>query len=288
MRRFMALVAVAAAASFVAAHAGVANAAACGTVTSSTVLTANCDAPLTIGASGIFVDLNGHAVVCNAAVDGIDLANTWSSVRVRNGTVRGGTSTCTNGISVGGDSNQFSSLTVRGATGSGIYVSGNSNGFSSINEAFATDAGFIAFGSSNSIWSSTFSRNSDDGVSFFVGTGGSITNSLVFGNTDKGIISGQSNSRIVGNESRGNGKGIWISDGSTGTKVAFNVVRGNGTGISISAHPTAGAPPATQVTVFDNISIGNTTLDMFDVNANCDANSWMLNFFSTSNQSCIH
>src|SRR5262249_47055489 len=162
-------VAVVAAAAFVAAHAGVASGAACGTVTSNTVLTANCDAPLTIGASGIFVNLNGHAVVCNAAVDGIDLAATWSSVRVRNGSIVGGTATCTNGISVGGDSNQFSSLTVRGATGSGIIVSGNSNTFTSINEAFATDAGFIAFGSSNSIWSSTFSRNTDDGVSFFVG-----------------------------------------------------------------------------------------------------------------------
>ena len=287
MRRFMALIAVAAAAGFVAAHAGVASAAACGTVTSNTVLASNCDAPLTIGASGIFVDLNGHAVVCNAAVDGIDLGATYSSVRVRNGTVRGGTATCTNGVNVDGNSNQFSSLTVRGATGSGFVVGGSSNQFSSVNEAFATDAGFISFGSWNAIRSSTFWNNTDDGVSFFVGTGGSISNSLVFGNTDKGIISGQSNSRIIGNESKGNGKGIWVSDGSTGTKVAFNVVHGNGSGISISEHPGT-TNPATSVTVFDNISIGNTTFDMFDLNANCDADSWMLNFFSTSNQSCIH
>jgi hypothetical protein len=56
---------------------------ACGTVTSNTTLSSDCSGPLTVGASGITVDLGGHSVLCSGVpgVTGIDVGS-WSNVLV--------------------------------------------------------------------------------------------------------------------------------------------------------------------------------------------------------------
>src|SRR5437867_8357679 len=69
----------------------------CGTITASTTLTADCAAPLVVGASGITVNLGGHSVLCNGSpfvFDGIEIPDGVSSSTVMNGSVRGGTGTC--------------------------------------------------------------------------------------------------------------------------------------------------------------------------------------------------
>src|SRR5262249_2742615 len=83
---------------------------ACGTITSSTTLSSDCAAPLTVGAGGITVDLGGNSVLCPEAPNetGIDVGSR-SNVVVKNGSVNG----CDTGvIADGGDSNHYEGLTL--------------------------------------------------------------------------------------------------------------------------------------------------------------------------------
>jgi hypothetical protein len=86
----------------------------CGTITASTTLSADCAAPLIVGANGITINLGGRSVVCDAPEPwGILVPFGTSSVAVQNGTVRGGLSTCADDVNVGGDSNRLSRCGVR-------------------------------------------------------------------------------------------------------------------------------------------------------------------------------
>jgi parallel beta-helix repeat protein len=278
MRKFLLVLAVAA--SFAAVQVGVAYAAPCGTVTSSTTLAANCDAPLTISASGITVNLNGHAVVCNAAVNGIVVPSNVSNVQVRNGTVTNGSSNCVNGVDVAGDANQFSSLRVHNAGTQGVSVGGDSNQFTSIIADHAGNDGFISLGSLNVVRNFVAAFNNDDGIGFFVGSGNEVSISQAVGNADKGIISGSSDTTIFGNRVSDNDRGIYLSDNSTGSLVFLNSARANNIGIEINNTSSGNR-------VLLNTSRTNN-LDMSDDNPNCDSNIWAVNFFNTRNQSCIH
>jgi parallel beta-helix repeat protein len=279
MRKF--LFVLVAGLSVCAVNVGVAQAAACGTVTTSTVLSANCDAPLTVAASGITVDLAGHSVVCNTAVDGIVVGPAVSNSTVRNGSVRNGAATCVNGVNVSGGSNQFTLLTVRNGSGSGFLAPGSGNRYTLVTATGFADAGFISIGGNdNVVLNSNFSSNLDDGASFFIGSGNTIRNSFATGNVDKGIISGSSNTLIAGNIVARNANGIWLSDGATGSSVKGNIVLGNGHGIVVHA--------STGNSIIGNLAFANG-LDLQDENPNCDADTWTFNVFATADPlSCIH
>jgi hypothetical protein len=275
------LVAVAVAACFGVVQVSVANAAPCGTLTSSTTLSADCEAPLTIGASGISVNLNGHSVVCNSAVDGIVVPSTVSFARVVNGRVVSGSSHCVNGINVGGDSNRISSIAVHDPNHSGVMVGGSSNRLIHVSADHAlVDDGFTVFGSFNVIGFGKATNNGDEGVGFFTGSDNTIFGSLVAHNGGQGVISGDSRTKIFANRVSGNNQGIYLSDNSTGSFIFLNAVFGNTTGIEIN-----NTSSSNQVTA--NVSLQNG-LDMSDDNANCDANVWFFNLFNTRNQPCIH
>src|SRR5262249_38191171 len=110
MRRLL-LLAIVSAACFGVVQVGVAHAInACGTISSSTTLSADCSGTLTVGASGITVDLGGHSVICSGAPGtfGIQVGG-WSDVLVKNGSV----TDCGTGVSAdGGNFNQYVRLTV--------------------------------------------------------------------------------------------------------------------------------------------------------------------------------
>jgi parallel beta-helix repeat protein len=280
MRRFSLLLALAAA-SFAAAHVGVANAAACGAVTSSTTLTSDCDAPLTIAASGITVNLGGHSIVCNdPTVDGIVIPATVSSARVKNGFVVSGSANCTNGVHVLGDSNQLTRLSVSNASVQGVFVEGDSNRFVGIRSQSNGNDGFISLGSFNVVHAFTARNNNDDGIGFFLGSDNAVTDSVVIGNADKGIISGSNSTTIFGNTISDNDRGIYLSDGSSGSRITANAVFSNGTGIEVNSTSSSNR-------ITSNVSLGNN-LDMSDDNVDCDADIWTFNLFQSSNESCIH
>src|SRR5216117_2509153 len=85
-----------------AVHVGTAQAISpCGSFNSSATLSADCEAPLIVNASGITVNLGGHKVICNNDIDGV-VFDVVSFSLLENGRVTSGSSTCANDIVVEG------------------------------------------------------------------------------------------------------------------------------------------------------------------------------------------
>jgi len=265
-----------------AVHVGTALAIApCGSFTASTTLTADCAAPLTVGGSGITIDLGGHSVICDvAAPSGVLIPFFVSSSTLKNGVVRGGLSSCVNDIQVDGSSNNLTSIRARDASSHGFFVNGDSNTLLLITGNFNGDGGVVVFGDDNLIRQGTFAGNGDDGAEFFLGTGNGITRSRSFLNGDKGIIVGASATVVTENHSFFNSIGLYFSDGSVGSTAVLNQTYQNNIGIWINNTSKSNS-------VVFNGSYANHTWDMEDDNANCDSNLWFNNLFSTANQSCI-
>jgi hypothetical protein len=264
-----------------AVHVGSAKAlAACGTINASTTLAADCAAPLTVGTSGITVDLGGHTIRCDSATFGIVIPDPVSNVTVKNGTVRGGLSSCIEDVEVRGDSNQVTSVRAFDASAHGFFVIGDSNTLLLITGNFNDDGGVIVLGDDNLIRQGTFAANGDDGAEFFLGTGNAITRSRSFLNDDKGIIVGASATAVTENHSFFNDVGLYFSDGSVGSTAVLNQTYQNDIGIWVNGTSKSNS-------IVFNGSYANFNLDMEDDNANCDSNLWFNNLFSTANQSCI-
>ena len=203
-----------------------------------------------------------------------------SNVTVQNGVVRGGLSSCVDDVNIAGNSNQLTSLRLVDASNQGVTVGGDSNTLLSVTANFNDNDGLIVFGDDNLIRLGSFAANGDDGASFFLGTGNSITRSRSFLNNGRGILVGASNTVVTQNQSFFNATGISFSDGSTGSIAVLNQTYRNDVGIWIKSTSTTDI-----VTI--NGSYANFVWDMEDDNANCDSNVWFNNLFSTANQSCI-
>jgi parallel beta-helix repeat protein len=258
MRRLL-LIAIVSAACFGAVHVGVAYAAACGTITSSTTLSSDCAAPLTIGASGITVDLGGHSVLCSGAPGeiGIDVGS-WSDVLVENGSVSG----CEEGVLAdGGDSNQYMALTLTN-NNVGFEISNSVSSTIMRNQVTNNSifAGVLLFQTTGLLVQRNTVLNSGYGI---FDNGG--TNNVISGNTAKfglgpanvGILLNAQSDVVVRNSTVANGTGIWVSEPLGGNRLLANVSVQNG-------------------------------LDMRDDAAGCDSNVWKANKFVTANQPCIH
>ena len=287
MGKVLVLVAVAVCAG--AFHVGTAKAIGpCGTITSSTTLTDDCIAPLTIGASGVTVDLNRHFVICTSAVNGIVIPSWVQLAIVQRGLVLGASlsdpdAKCVTGVQVEGSSNQVNQIDVFSA-GKGFQVGTEATG-ANFNRLMGDEAesnasdGFIVFGSYNTV-SGGFSLMNQRGISFFHGVGNKVSQNGVVRNYDKDIVSGSDQTIIASNRVGTSPYGIYLSDNSTGSTIYQNRVALTGTGIDIT-------PTSSGNVIYSNFSRGNT-LDMNDENAFCDGNIWNLNTFDTANQGCIH
>jgi hypothetical protein len=258
---------------------------ACGTITASTTLAADCAAPLTVGASGITVDLGGHSVLCDSVVTGIVIPSFVSSSTVANGSVsgpvNGGLGNCVNGVDAQGSSDRLISLTATNARGSGFFVSGGSNTLLAVAGNHNFNFGVRVIGSFDTVRLGTFAFNGI-GASFGFGDGNGITRSRTFNNNGFGVVVTENakNTAVTLNTSFDNFGGYLAASGTTGSILFLNQAYLNPfTGIWI------------QSTSNHNIVLSNgsylNTLDMRDDNANCDSNLWTFNLFSTANQSCI-
>jgi parallel beta-helix repeat protein len=257
MRRVL-FVAILSVACFGVVHVGVAAAAACGTITSSTTLSSDCAAPLIVGAGGITVDLGGHTVLCSGAPGeiGIDVGS-WSDVQVENGSVSG----CEEGVLAdGGDSNQFVALS----------LTGNNVGFEISNSVSSTIArsevmnspftGVLLFQTTGFLVHRNTVSSSGIGIFDNGGTNNVISSnraSFGVGISDVGILVNAQSDVVVRNSTVGNGTGIWVSEPLGGNRLLANTSMQNG-------------------------------LDMRDDAPGCDANVWKANTFVTANQPCIH
>ena len=234
---------------------------ACGTVTSNTTLGSDCSGPLTVGASGITVDLGGHSVLCSGVpgVTGIDVGS-WSNVLVENGSVDG----CEEGVLAdGGDSNQFVALTL---TNNNVGFEVSNSVSTTIMRNKVTNSpftGVLLFQTSGFV----VHRNTvlDSGIGIFDNGG---TNNVIslnsasrgVGISDVGILLNAKSDTVVRNSTVANGTGIWVSVPSV--------------------------PPGAN-RLLANTSTDNNVLDMRDDAAGCDSNIWKANTFITANQPCI-
>jgi len=278
VRKFL-LLTLAVAACAGAVQVGTAQAfAACGTITVSTTLAADCAAPLTVAASGITVDLGGHAVVCDSQeAAGIRIPSGLSSVTVRNGAVRLGLSSCFEGVNVSGESNQLKALQESGSI-DGFVVGGDSNTLLLISASSNFVDGVAVTGDNNTIRQATLTGNLE-GADIFIGLHNTITRSRSFLN-DIGIGVAGDSTGVDRNHVFHNNTGIYFSGGSQRSAATLNQTYLNDVGILIddtSQHDT----------LFINGSYANFSWDMEDDNANCDSNAWFDNLFTTANQACI-
>src|SRR5262249_40033903 len=156
------LVALALAACAGAVHVGNAQAlAACGTISASKTLTADCAAPLTVVGSGITLDLRGHSVVCDTpAPGGIFVDPAVSNTAVRNGTVGPGHSSCVEDVNVEGHDNRVMSMRAFGAE-DGFVVGGHSNTLLLITASSNFVDGLGVFGRDNLIRQATLTQNGE-------------------------------------------------------------------------------------------------------------------------------
>ncbi len=257
MRRAL-FVAIVSAGCFAVVHVGVANAAACGTITSSTTLSSDCSAPLTIGASGITVNLGGHSVLCSGAPGeiGVDVGSA-SDVVIENGTVKD----CEEGVLAdGGDSNQYLALT----------LTDNNVGFEISNSLSSTIA-------RNEVMNSPFT-----GILLFQTSGFQVHRNTVL-NSDLGIFDNGGTNNVISLNTASFGVGInrvGILLNAQSDVVVRNSTIGDETGIWVGV-PLGGNR------LLANTSMNNT-LDMRDDAPGCDANVWKANKFLTANQGCIH
>ena len=72
----------------------------------------------------------------------------------------------------------------------------------------------------------------------------------------------------------------------TGNDVRDNTATGNAGGIVLGF--VFGPGDATDNDILHNTAQGNGFADLFDINPNCDSNTWKHNTFGTANQACIN
>jgi parallel beta-helix repeat protein len=254
MRRLLFVAAVSAACFGVFQVGGAQAAAPCGTITASTTLAADCDAPLTIGASGITVDLGGHSVLCSGGT-GIDV-NSQDNVRVQNGSVSG----CVTGVfGDGADSNVFAGLTLAD-----------------------NDVGFdLRALTASTIQHNEVTNSSATGILLFQSSGNVVKRNTVLDSGVFGIFdNGGTNNLIVSNTAA-----FAVFDGIA-VLAQSDVVVGNSTSDNATGIHVVGADGGNRL--FGNKSLDNG-LDMKDDAPDCDANVWKGNKFVTADpSSCIH
>lgn len=218
---------------------------------------------ITIGASNVDLNLNGHSI-----------------------TGPGGGADGTAGISV-------TAKTMVDIKGPGVITSfGRGIDFdfvtsSDVKQVTAT-GNFFGFVVNNSVGNlfreNTSTGNAQHGFSLNVGSNNGLLNNVASNNGAEGILlfAGSGN-QVKGNTTNGNGLNGILSGGgvSTGHSIKDNTASGNGlSGIRLLAGSTGNS-------VKGNTAQSNNSTDLVDNNANCDNNTWADNIFNTASQSCI-
>ena len=285
----------------------------CGPVTTNTNLSGDCTGPLVVGASGITVNLGGHAVTCGPVPNpqdfsvGIEIFGQTND-HVTNGEVKN----CNIGIDIisGGGGHELSNLNVHNHSYHGIDLTESSNNtvrntISSFNDVAGVALDRSAFNKLNQLQI----EQNDFGIVLDVGADNNVvTASSVLGNPRAhgvGILIGGSNNTIdLSTKVSQNNTGIGVL-ASTGNTIRATSAFQNGVGIvlvvdvinatiqsSDASNNTFNGiqvnTGATSNLIMSNTAFGNGSFDLEDNNPACDANTWKSNHFGTANQTCIN
>ena len=280
----------------------------CLVVTSNTTLSGDCTGPLVVGASGITVNLGGHAVTCGPVPNpfltfpfGIEITGQTND-HVTNGEVKN----CYVGIEISlGGGHELSNLNVHnhGFVGIDLKASSNNdirNTISSDNSdtgvLLDADATFnkldhlqienglvgidILSGADNNVVTSSFLRDHVIGI-WIVGSNNTIDQSTKVTQSGTGIdVVASTGNTIRATSSSENDSGIVLETGATNTSIQASDASNNRLiGIWLLSGATSNR-------IMSNKALGNGS-DLEDDNPDCDANTWKSNQFSSANQPCI-
>ena len=284
----------------------------CGIVTTNTNLSGDCTGPLVVGASGITVNLGGHAVTCGPVPNPIDgLAGIGIFGQTNDHVTNGEVKNCELGIQIiSGGSHELSNLNVHNNGRIGIEFDAGSNnavrntissfngsGFPGIGVAVSQSAfnkldqlqieqnafGIIlAGGADNNVVTSSFLlRNGVAGI-LIAGSNNTIDQSTKVTQSVVGILVHSSTGNTIrATSSSQNAYGIDLGPGVTNTTIQSSDASNNSrVGIWLGIGATSNL-------IMSNKAFGNGFLDLEDDNLDCDANTWKSNQFSTANQPCI-
>lgn len=198
-------------------------------VTTDAVLIQNLDCAgsgISVGASGITIDLGGHVLKGSGVFDGIAVSG-FDQVTIKNGVVRNfGT-----GVEAwaGSDNVTLSNVVSTGNTATGIYINGNSASITASSALRNGSDGISIFGDSATINSSTAAGNAANGI-YVVGNIASAKSSGAFGNNGNGIYLKGASASVVSSNGSGNAfAGVYVDGDSasiTSTTASGNVTYG--------------------------------------------------------------
>src|SRR5438034_1718702 len=277
----------------------------CGIVTTNTDPSADCLGPLVVAASGITVNLGGHAVTCGpvpnppAGSPGIEILDQTND-HVTNGEVEN----CFEGIKIDlGGGHELSNLNVHnhGFAGIVLQTSSNNDIRNTISSANTTYGVTLDVGAVFNKLDHLQIEENDTGILIGVRAPNNVvTSSFLLRNASFGIVIAGSNNTIdLSTKVSQSAVGIQVlfSDGNTirATSSSQNDVYGiqlelaenttiqssdasnNGdVGIKVDARATSNR-------IMSNKAFGNGSFDLEDDNLNCDDNTWKSNQFGTAN-----
>jgi parallel beta-helix repeat protein len=216
---------------------------------------------ITIAASNVSVNLNGHIITGSGSGVGVLVSPTSGRLNQVGISGPGLIRTFADGINIfDSDDVQVSLVTV---VGNPVGVLGNG-------------ANRLTVGSN------VIARNSSFGLELVASVNAAVTGNQVVGNNVGILLIMGSANTVSGNTASGNAlSGIEIS-GNT-ARVSSNITNGNGgSGIVVDAGASGNQ-------IFSNTSsVGNANFDLQDSNASCDANFWSSNISFTKNQACVN
>jgi len=277
----------------------------CGIVTSNTNLSGDCMGPLVVAASGITVNLGGHAVTCGPARTAVGIVIFYQmNDHVMNGKVE----SCYDGIEIfGGSGHDLSTLNVYSNANRGIVLqetsnndikntisSANSDGVDLLGASLNrldhlqleqnTEHGIvIAFGANKNVVTSSFLLRAGIVGIYIAGSGNTIDQSTKVAESRVGIevLSSTGNTIRATSSSDNDDYGILLSTGVSSTTIQSSDASNNGqTGIQLLS-------AATNNLIMSNKAFGNGSFDLEDDNLDCDDNTWKSNQFGTASQPCI-
>jgi hypothetical protein len=246
-----------------------------------------------VTASGITINLNGHflsAVPCGCT--GISISKGANGVHIFGGSIGGRGPNY--GIHDMGDAALIENITVGSQSTAGIFldaVRGSVVNNVSVSSNFGRGGAIQLLDTDHClVENSRANHNGYPPCGEGEPCGGSVSAGIWVGNSGSQDLS--KNNFVVGNEANDNIPfGIWV--GGTGNVVTSNNVNGNnyggeGGGWGIFAAATGFPGTVNNNLVINNSALQNEVDDVYDSNAECGTDHWLLNSFKTRNEGCIH
>lgn len=208
--------------------------------------------------------------------DGIDIDSGGVTLDLQGFTIAGpGVPTTSAGVAVPGPGTV--SVTITSSTGTAKVMH------------FGTGINVSGASSWDVVVSNLDASQNGDGVDIVAAPKAPVVRNVT-ANSERGngiLVSLASGAVIANNHAASDTTGINVQS-SLGTQVTGNVVSGNSFGIVNSPVMVSVVSAGEGTTAVGNVARKNSVFDIDELAANCVADVWLDNSFTTANQSCVH